>query len=562
MSAFIRLSENWTLDDGITEPVSLSEVETVDKALVEAGIVKSAYNGTERINVEWTHRRKWRYCVRFDAPENDERLTLETQGIHGTAEISVNATFVGTVDKEHPDLEISSAAVDGENLLEFTFAPSGIDERNPLPKIGLETAPRIIPSNYLSQTRFTVDREAKNAVFTALYHISGRYEAVIGYSSEDGEGFETQPIPYEVRTGMRKNEFALEADLIGNCDAIRLLIRRNGVICCTCDERLTKPKGNGKYGIAAGKLETARICLKTGADALDAPGWIKKRFPQMSKANGEKIFPGNAFTNEKAFDSAGYGDFDKDPAWRLSGVKEKILRDLSDAERFDVHRSIAETRFRQALDLRETAEKKRIAGEKVCVVCADPDEEIYSASLFDGCDMPRPAFYALRQAWQTLHVCMMPKERTVKENVQTAVPVYLLCDDGRFEVCSVDVAAYTLDGRMISGASYPARTDTCMKVCDFVFQTPTGPQMILLRATAKSGGNTVDTWDGILCVGTEKYDIPKAKIRFVNDRAENLSVNAAVGVSANGFQTVLPGESLLLNGASSLEGLNIESQTI
>lgn len=86
----IRLSEGWSLTDGIVQPTALAKPQGVVRALTEAGVLAEPERGLNSLSCEWVSARRWTYGLTFSRPEGDLMRAFYLENLCGEGCVRLN----------------------------------------------------------------------------------------------------------------------------------------------------------------------------------------------------------------------------------------------------------------------------------------------------------------------------------------------------------------------------------------------------------------------------------------------------------------------------------------
>ncbi|MBQ1255712.1 MAG: hypothetical protein IIX93_00345, partial [Clostridia bacterium] len=182
-----------------------------------------------------------------------------------------------------------------------------------------------------------------------------------------------------------------------------------------------------------------------------------------------------------------------------------------------------------------------------------------SRAIFDMNERPRPAYYALMQAWSREHAFAVCSAEGVVDGICTA-QAYYVCDEGA-ESATVNVTAYGADGHELIGSNFPVLGSSKESVGRLMIEVGDEP-FIVIRTKVVRSFHDVCVCDTVLPIGGSIYDAEETQLIYKNHGIENVGGVAAIGVSipgANYFGAILPGERVEIEPGkpAAAEGLNI-----
>ncbi len=342
--------------------------------------------------------------------------------------------------------------------------------------------------------------------------------------------------------------------------SLRMELLIDGAVSDARDVQLYLSANNAApRGFAGADAVVAALAADAGANALCAPDTSRAR---MAAVEHDLTFvPYHMLATQRAMRAcqryeallklAGDEGRISDPAlWLLTGCDPhapEFAGLLSpDGNMEEVCRR---SRYRQAVSLRDAAEHARMKRIPFLLDGArDEFPACASSALFDLDGAPRPAYFALADAWRSEHAFVMPPESFPADGI-VSVPVFYLSDE-KTPPCTVNVRAYSMDGRELITAGFPVpghATDIVGRLC--VEMPEDG--LLLLRASILRDGSCVSRSDRLLTLNEDCLSALRP-VQLLLDGASlrNVSACAAVGVSvpaARYFGALLPGETLPLD---------------
>jgi len=254
---------------------------------------------------------------------------------------------------------------------------------------------------------------------------------------------------------------------------------------------------------------------------------------------------------------------EKEALWRLSGIREDVFRPcvIAYGENAPIEKKIDVSRYLQAISVRRQAENARLRETPfVLGHVRDNGRAFASRALFDHNDRPRPAYYALMQAWRKEHAFAVQPEGSMKDGLLT-VPVYYVADEGA-EPATVSAVAYSMEGEELMAANFPVMGTSSEAIGRLCVEKDEN-EFIIVRVRIMRDGQCVSKTDSLIAPeGGTLNQLPETQIVVKDSAIENVGDVAAIGVCAPGaefFGCLLPGESAPVPAGRPgyTEGINI-----
>ncbi len=562
-----KIQCDWRLTDGLIEPIRIGSPKTVLDALVHTGF--SSDDGTiiDRLKNEWVCRREWRYFATFtNVMPADVRKFLKLDGLCGAYRIVFNGTLLYAGENICIELEVTSIAKDADNIIEIVFPPE--DNSAMYSTCGFRG------SMFIRDTGSTAIRS-----FNMHLLPDGEWRSEVALSSTESREFEFR---YAIERDGGKVERTLR-EVVTEGDAVLSHTPFGGArVNSRCDITLTIMDGirviDESYyteyisdlnapvrGFMADTLNEVEAAANAGANCVccrDSALGVRT-FAGERELTLVEYLPSLATTArsaaqpyDKLVEMAGGDEFalEGDYLWRLSGGEKPDVKADSIMSLCDV------SRYLQAVELRETAERARLKREMLLIGGAfDARPACASSALFDFDGSARPAYTALKHAWRGEHAfAKVPTDENADGIV--AVPIFYVCDSD-CPAATVNARAYSIDGRELVSASYPVlgrATDVVGRLC--VDAPDDG--ILLIRVTIMRFGEVEYTSDCAIIRADALDSLKKTQILITDDCIENVGNVCAVGVhvaSANYFGFMLPKQKIKSDSARKprVEGLNI-----
>ncbi len=560
---------DWRLTDGLIDPIRLGSPETALDALVHSGFAEEGGRVLDRLKNEWVCRREWRYFASFsNVLPADVRKFLRLDGLIGAYRVSFNGSFVYAGDDACIEFEITDTSRDADNTIEIEFSPES--DSSMYSTCGFRG------NMYIRDTGSTAIRS-----FNMRLMPDGEWRSEVALSSSEAREFEFRyalerdggKVERTLRENVPAGEFTLShtpfggARLNSRCEVTLSVMDGIRVIDESYYTEYISDMDSPARGFMADCLSEVEAaanacanCVCCRDSALGVKTFAGERDLMLIKYLPSLAQTAKCATQpyEKLVEMAG-GDetaLESDFLWRLSGGEKPDLNADSLAG------LCALSRYRQAVELRDMAERARLKREMLLIGGAfDARPACASGALFDFDGLPRPAYTALSLAWRGEHAfARAPSEENADGIV--AVPIFYVCDkDG--PAATVNARAYSLDGRELVSASYPVlgrATDVVGRLC---VDAP-DDKILLVRVTVTRFGEIESASDCAIIPEGALGSLKKTQLLISDASVENVGDVCAVGVhvaDSNYFGFMLPKQKIVLSGArrSRVEGLNIYS---
>lgn len=561
MATIHRLNSDWTLTDGIIEPIRLDRPMSIYDALRRENLVPDAHYGMNLNACEWIHNHVFEYERKFDLPpSNDtERTELRFEKMFGECIVQVNDQVIKPFAPGRYD--ITGVVQPTDNLLNVMVYHTGAHQRIFHHPIGISGSVSLTGTNRITviSEEFSVNDELC-CDLTILAHISGkfRFTCVISREGEPIATHETHQrlIAAEQSVSLR---FPLPENASGMYD-MQLTIEHNGLLC----DRL-----RGTFAIPVRGADEAE-CKISGSSDSDRESALIALLPLLKDAGFTSVsfsfddmrtrrvvtrmqelglnltkpapivnFLNGCMTLEAMTKYAAGTPLPV--AWRLRS-NSIVNIDALNAKFGKITREnfAAAIRLNQASKVFNTLANARKAGETPKLLCTvDGFPVFYSASLMDA-EGPRPALYAAKQALQRLLAVaecddVLPHSRVLK------IPVLLLARNVRPLPVSVTATMYTPQGGVISSVSFSAMPGGETRLGELNVEIPADLRYALLRTAVEASGEAPVVVDQLISCGDKPMlpaDLPKTTL--IDGRCGD---NMAYGVVTNtGIRILLPGE--------------------
>jgi len=569
----IKIPCDWFLTDGILTDVRLGAPLRVMDALRRTGDVQADGPVISRLHSEWVMRRRWIYKTSFPVTAlSGERRFLVLEGLSGKWSWRLNGEELAGGGSGRAEAEVTSLLHEGENHVEIAFEPCANDD--------LVSENGFYGSMYLKNTglraiaslRFDCENGAVSAKTkvdaVAAGSLAFRYrlrmgedmrEATVNESVTEGEN-DFLHTPFEDSVPDGKCEISLE-----------LFLEEEREDDARCAMYVSSAEG-AMRGFSASDAFGMAYIRRAGGNAVCAPDETRLRNLASDRRLRFSPVSDGFHTARPAFqpmdvlsEMAGETDFlyKKGAIFRLSGLDVHALDDvyaLSGDRKDDKEYVIRLSRYMQAVELRKNAEDARRKGESFLLDgVRDHTPMPVSSALFDRSERPRPAYFALSDAWKTEHA-YASAPASVSDDGILAVPVYYLCDDAS-GISTINARAYSLDGRELVSASFPALGGSAEPVGRLLAEMPEDGYVVV-RTRVMKNDEAVSVSEILIARDAALISaLPETQLLLHDDRVENAGSCAAVGVTVPGadyFGILLPGESVPVSKGkpNQAEGLN------
>ena len=465
MASSRKIAAQWHLTDGVTGPFSVTQTE-VCAALLEAGEIRNPDYGLRARECEWIANREWMFETRFEKPETeDERIRLRLERRFGDVCVQLNG---GEAILPSGDMyELTGDVCEGENVLRIKVLPTPhVNAKSASVRMGFEGA-RIETYNYirLEECSFT----SGEAQIQLEAFLSGRYRFVYTVS-RDGELIARTEVQERLPAARRKLVHTFDmGDANGFCD-VMLAIERSGIGCDTVRTTIFAGDADVQQIVASENMVDA--WLELGAQAVSGTfterkkgEFAKQGLRTISETEGNSYFA--MVAPEKLIR---YADGQKYWPQSCALLRSRKTPEIAVEEYENLFsHSVGEeperfarlTRYMQAEYVRACAQEAREAGEAFVAANASETEFAYvSDALIEVDGYRRPAYWALKSVWQSVHAFVRAKS-SYQPGESVVLPVSLLRKDS-FGSLKVRCSAYDIMGNIIAQKDIDARFDGLM----------------------------------------------------------------------------------------------------
>lgn len=572
-----RLACDWFLSDGILPPVRLEAPGPVREALFSAGVLEAETGFMSEMKNEWIYRRSWRYLGAFDAPGDGRRVILTVDGLAGKWAIQVNGQTAAEGDAAVSDAEITDLVKEGRNEIAVSFSPP--DPGEPRPEIGFSGACQLRYADSVVIKSFQMTT-APDGAWTAHVTTDSTEAAACDFRfTLSGKTVSVERTIHEMLSPGEETRvmtpFDAEATGLGERAKVTVTVLINEKASDESEYLEFIPNtGTAAHGFRVTNGFSVSQTRRAGGNAVCAPDSASVRvmaadhdlmfLPYMSLIGRRALAATPDADALYALLDGDFAAFHADAAWYFtSGDREGLneTREKIGEEVNDLKELTRLTRYIQAIDLRARAEYARIQRETFLVDDAfDSYPRLASRAVFDG-DVPRPAFFALLDAWKKDHAFVRPPESFPGDGIVN-IPVFYVSDDRKLPV-TVNATAYGTDGQEAVSASFPvtARTpDLVGRVCAEIPEDG----CLILRTRVILKDVTLSTSDAVITKDLKNLlSLDRTQLLINGDTVQNVGSAAAIGVAVSGadyFGALLPGESVRMIHPTDrrVEGLNID----
>lgn len=508
----IRLSEGWSLTDGIVQPVALAEPKGVVRALAEAGTLVEPEKGLNSLACEWVSARRWTYGLTFSRPEGDRMRAFYLENLCGEGCVRLNGRKLAEFCDQDLWVECTDELLAGENRLEVVFEARlrTMPGWDALPEIGLCGGAFLHETEDARIERLEV--EARENALHAVCRLTRRrgadFRLRLRLAAEERTLAEREvPVSLKEKHTLAACDLPLagapgwsEREADEGVLTVTAELLRGGTLCDGASLETVRPVRPITRAVQVDAYrpdaQAALLMERLGAQACvplrGKPGRTAGGMAgSLPRAAYENSAPGSSMQREELM-KALCGEAECWPpeeatVWRL---RAKVSDQPSD----EVCGAPFETacRFQRAMqaeNLRALAEEKRLKDEMLQVRLDDADWKTASRALIDQDGVPRSAYWALCQAWAAEHVLLRRKAEGVYE-------AYLLSDGTRRDVVRVCVSAWEAGGELVSQREFVALSEGNRLLGEVHAPFPEGRELLLLRTVLRdSRGEVIETCD-------------------------------------------------------------------
>ena len=564
---------DWFLTDGILSDIRLGAPKKVMDALLRAGVVKDDGTLVSRLSREWVFRRSWRYYTTFQAPAYDgARAYLVLDGLSGRYGIRLNGTELKKSDGDTARIEATGYIKDASNTIEIEFEPE--DNSVMVPTVGLSGQMFLYDSGETAISAVDVHYENGDCCVTLQLNALSEIEVQLAFALTANGETRTKKIFKDVLPGTNLIECVPFKNVPAGKNTLEIKVKKDEI---TSDSavivKYARESRSAARGFQASDAFGMAITARAGGNSVVTP--ISNRAFTLAADRGLTAYvygkvPVNvaqyAVSRMETLIELSGGDtstLEKEALWRLSGIREDVFRACIYAygEDAPIEKKIELSRYLQAVSVRRQAEFARLRETPfVLGHVRDSAPAFASRALFDHNDRPRPAFFAVKQAWRCEHAFAVQPEGSMKDGLLT-VPVYYVADEGA-QPANVTAVAYAMNGEELMTANFPVMGNSSEAIGRLCVEKEEN-EFIIVRTMIMRSGECADRTDTLIAPEGGKLNALNDTQLLLRDGAVvNVGETAAVGVCVPGaeyFGCLLPGESVSVPAGRPgfMEGLNI-----
>lgn len=570
---FRKIPCDWFLTDGILSDIRLGAPLKVMDALLRAGVVKDDGKLISRLNREWVFRRSWRYFTTFKVPAYDgTRAYLALDGLSGRYTVFLNGTELKRSDGDSTRAEVTGYLKENENALEIEFEPE--DNSVMVPSVGLSGQMLLYDSGDTTISAIDVHYENGDCFVTSEINALKETEIQMAFElTANGETI-TKKIYKDVLPGKNLIECVPFKNVPAGKVILELKVKKDEI---TSDSvsivKFAKEAKSAVRGFQVSDAFGMAVTARAGGNSVVTP--MNARAFTLAADRGLTAYiygkvPVNvaqyAVSRMETLMELSGGDasvLEKEALWRLSGIREDVFRPCAMAygENAPIEKKIDVSRYLQAVSVRRQAENARLREMPfVLGSVRDNGRAFASRALFDHNDRPRPAYYAIMQAWRKEHAFAVQPEGSMKDGLLT-VPVHYVADEGA-EPATVSAVAYSMKGEELMAANFPVMGTSSEAIGRLCVEKEEN-EFVIVRVKVIRGGQCISKTDSLIIPENGTLNqLDETQIIVRDNSIENVGDTAAVGVCVPGaeyFGCLLPGEIIPIPAGRPgyTEGLNI-----
>lgn len=570
----IKIPCDWFLTDDILTNVRLGAPMRVMDALTRTGEIQTDPLLVSRQKNEWAYRRIWRYSAAFMLPALEgTRSYLILEGLCGRWNWIVNGISILSGDSSRAEAEVTRALKEGENCVEIEFMPEPHSVLFSQRGFWGQMLFKSTGSRSISSFMAEIDDEDSVRCLVRLDALCSADVSLV-YTLKTAQETRTETVFEAVSPGVNHFEHRPFAGMPKGRKAEMLveIFSENEKEDEAAYPLFTPETLAPLRGFASGDVFTMALIQKAGGNCALCESSQRSR---MLAADRGLVVAWNTDFVRTALPCAQRWEtvtemtgglpmlFKNGAIFAMSGLKKDALDHAYKAiqEPGDDHEAAFHvSRYLQAVSLRADAEEARRKNEAFLLKdVRDISPVAVSCALFDADDRPRPAYYALTDAWKNEHAYVkMPSEEPRDEIA--VLPVYYLTDKD-MGIATVSARAYSLDGRELVSANFPVLGGNREPIGRLLAEIPEDGKLVVRTAVLRDG-DVISSSDALMVFDDSALsDIDKTQLLFRNGAIENAGRTAAVGVTIPGaeyFGILLPGESVLIpkGKPNRAEGLN------
>ena len=569
---YVKALCEWFLTDGIYPPVRLDAPENIEDALTEAGVLQAELPLEERCRNEWIYRRTWRYVTQFTLPETEKRVFIRLNRLMGRWRLIVNGALAAEGTDSWCEAEITRL-LGVPNYVQIEFPP---DESFSLfPKAGFTGSllwngtGRGVIKDFRAMP---ADNGETGFMCAADVSAPGRAKFVFRLRNSLGEF--TEELEEKLAAGYTPIKDRIFAGKLakGEINKLSAHLFFEGEDSDTRETEIYIPAGEmPRKGVVCLNEEDFELARALGAqtaytrDSLADDAFIRRaaRYSlfaaEAEDGTGGALPEAMSNPDEVARICPDERTLEDDVIWKLS-ESDRACFDGAGGCGEELSETIALSRYNQALALRDAALDARLRG---CAFTLEGmisgENRLSSPALIDFDGIKRPAFCALRDAWQKEYAfCRLPEDLP-EEGIFT-VKAYYVTDCPAESPRAVSVSVYDINGREVFFTTFAATVSGC--VGSFVLEMPSDG-VVLIRTRLSDRGEELSVNDLAAFMPDRGIgDLGEARLFYDGETLVNDSDTLAVGVcvgEAGYFGCLLPGEGVSgrETDLNAVEGLNI-----
>ncbi len=570
---FRKIPCDWFLTDGILSDIRLGAPKRVMDALLRAGVVKDDGKLISRLNREWVFRRSWRYYTTFTAPVYDgTRAYLALDGLAGHYTVYLNGTELKRSDGDNTRVEVTGRMKENENTLEIEFEPE--DNSVMVPTVGLSGQMLLYDSGDTTISAIDVHYENGDCLVTAEVNALSEIEIQMAFELTVSGETSTKKIYKDVLPGKNLIECVPFKNVPAGKVTLEMKVKKDEITSDSVSVvKFAKDARSAARGFQVSDAFGMAITARAGGNSVVTP--MNARAFTLAADRGLTAYiygkiPVNvaqyAVSRMETLMELSGGDasiLEKEALWRLSGIREDVFRPcvMAYGENASIEKKIDVSRYLQAISVRRQAENARLREMPfVLGSVRDNGRAFASRALFDHNDRPRPAYYAIMQAWRREHAFAVQPEGSMKDGLLT-VPVHYVADEGA-EPATVSAVAYSMEGKELMAANFPVMGTSSEAIGRLCVEKEEN-EFVVVRVKVLRSGQVISKTDSLIVPqGGTLNQLSETRILVRDNAIENVGDVAAIGVCVPGaefFGCLLPGESVPIPAGRPgyTEGLNI-----
>ena len=566
---FRRVPCDWFLTDGIIPRLRLDAPEYVNGALLTAGILNPEGSYWDKLKDEWIYRRKWVYSSEFAVQASEGRRFMRLTGLSGEYKAYLNGEELPLTGTPSAECELTGRCAD-INRIEIVFEPD--KEFSLHPQLGFSGMLMLRETGIAAINGFSVS-ESGEAYAGVDLNLASAVE--ISYTQFVGDTSQSRSFIEDLDAGftpLHHTPFAHIAEDTRIDICVTLSVK--GKLSDEARISLYEPSGSAQpRGFVTNVEGLMGLAKKAGANSVFTPDAepdslcrvlaSRHKLACLTQEAGG-VLPVSAPCALMPYDAlmeiAGREDaLNTDALWLLTGAERKVFDAcMEQVGNGDVKRAIALSRCMQAESVRAGALAARLDDRPFAL--KDVEAKTYapaSPALFDADNRPRPAYFALVNAWRS--VIAFTRTGKISEDGIFSSEVFCLSDSTDDEIRAVKVSAYGLDGRLISTSSY-AVAPRIKAAGRFICELPKEGCVIIRTSLTESGRETPVYTEIVTAEDVKTESLPETQLLVTESGVTNVGASAAFHVcvpEARFYGCILPGENIVCEKPYEPEGLNI-----